>query len=177
MNENIERCLIAENEIKRRIDVLANEILEEMKEKEFMVIFLLKGALVFAADLCRRLPVALEIESLNVSSYKGGMESSGVIEFLDTRFPDVKGRSVLLIDDILDTGRTLHTVSNKLNEMGVSQLRRCVLLSKDKKRDVDVGVEHVAFTIGDEFVVGYGLDYKGKYRNLPYVGILKKDSI
>jgi hypoxanthine phosphoribosyltransferase len=132
----------------------------------------LKGALVFMADLLRRVPLRLEIECLNVASYHGGTESSGQVDFLDQKLPDVKGRCVLLIDDILDTGRTLDAVSAKLREMGAREVKTCVLLTKDKKRAAEVEADYSAFEIADEFVVGYGLDYDGKYRNLPYVGVL-----
>lgn len=177
MNQDIEKVLIAEEVIEKRIDVLAKRILKEMGEEELVVILLLKGALVFAADLCRRMPVPLQIECLNVSSYHGGMESSGTVNFLDSKLPEVKGKSVLLVDDILDTGRTLHAVSAKLKELGAEKLERCVLLSKDKERAEEVEAEHVGFVIGDEFVVGYGLDYQGRYRNLPYIGILKESAV
>lgn len=173
MNEKIERILIDEAVIGKRIDVIAEKIVQEMEGDEFVVVLLLKGALVFAADLCRRMPVPLQIECLNVSSYHGGTESSGQVDFLDTKLPDVTGKKVLLVDDILDTGRTLHAVSQKLSAMGAAELKTCVLLSKDKERAQEVESDYVGFVIGDEFVVGYGLDYEGRYRNLPYIGVLK----
>ena len=105
------------------------------------------------------------------------MESSGQVDFLDRKLPVVKGRSVLLVDDILDTGRTLEAVSAKLLELGAREVKTCVLLTKDKERAAEVEADYSAFEIGDEFVVGYGLDYDGKYRNLPYVGVLKTSVI
>ena len=139
-----------------------------------MVVVILKGALVFTADLLRQLPVKLEIETLNVASYHGGTESSGKVDFLDRNLPDVKGRRVLLIDDILDTGRTLHAVGERMREQGAVEVKTCVLLSKDRERAEEVEADFVGFVIGDEFVVGYGLDYEGRYRNLPYVGVLNE---
>ena len=127
------------------------------------------------ADLCRRLPVPLEIETLGVASYHGGTESSGVVEFLDTKLPEVKGRHILLIDDILDTGRTLKAVKERLLAIGAVTVKTSVLLSKEKERAEEVGADYIGFEIGDEFVVGYGLDYQGRYRNLPYVGVLKEE--
>jgi hypoxanthine phosphoribosyltransferase len=173
MDRDIERVLIDEGEIARRLDELAAELLEDFCHEPILVIGLLKGALVFMADLLRRLPVPLEIECLNVASYHGGSESSGVVEFLDRVLPEVAGRRVLVIDDILDTGRTLAAVGAWLRAAGAAEVRTCVLLAKDKPRAAEVAADYVGFGIGDEFVVGYGLDYRGRYRNLPFVGVLR----
>ncbi|MBL6922083.1 MAG: hypoxanthine phosphoribosyltransferase [Akkermansiaceae bacterium] len=178
MNEDIEKVLIAEEVIERRLDVIAERIRSDFaKEDSLQVVGILKGALVFMADLLRRVPLRLEIECLNVASYHGGTESSGQVDFLDVKLPEVQGRSVLVLDDILDTGRTLAAVSEKLYEMGAKDVKTCVLLTKDKERAAEVEADYSAFEIGDEFVVGYGLDYDGKYRNLPYVGVLKESVI
>lgn len=173
MRNDIERILIDEAVIERRLDHMAREIERDFPEGTLVVIILLKGALVFAADLLRRVPRQLELECLNVASYHGGMESSGNVDFLDRNFPEVKGRDVLLLDDILDTGRTIAAVAARLREEGASAVRTAVLLAKDKTRAAEVEADYVGFEIGDEFVVGYGLDYQGRYRNLPYVGVLK----
>lgn len=173
MRNDIERILIDEAVIEKRLDSMALEIEQDFPGGTLLVIILLKGALVFAADLLRRVPRALEIECLNVASYHGGLESSGKVDFLDRHFPEVRGRHVLLLDDILDTGRTLHAVGQRLMEEGAVAVHTAVLLAKDKERAEEVNADYVGFEIGDEFVVGYGLDYNGKYRNLPYVGVLK----
>ncbi len=174
MHEDIEKVLIAEEVIERRLDVIAEKIHTDFAhEKSLQVVAILKGALVFMADLLRRVPLKLEIECLNVASYHGGTESSGQVDFLDQKLPDVEGRSILIVDDILDTGRTLEAVGAKLIEMGARDVKTCVLLTKDKERAAEVEADYSAFEIGDEFVVGYGLDFDGKYRNLPYVGVLK----
>ena len=172
MNEAIERILIDEAVIGKRLDAMAREIERDFPRGPLVVVILLKGALVFAADLLRRVPRVLEIECLNVASYHGGTESSGQVAFLDRHFPDVRGRHVLLLDDILDTGRTLHAVARRLGEEGALAVHTAVLLAKDKPRAVAVTADYVGFEIGDEFVVGYGLDYQGKFRNLPYVAVL-----
>ena len=174
MHEDIEKVLIAEEVIGRRLEVIARKVEEDFAgEESLQVVAILKGALVFMADLLRRVPLKLEIECLSVASYHGGTESSGKVNFLDQVLPDVSGRCVLLLDDILDTGRTLAAVSEKLRTMGAREVKTCVLLTKDKERAADVEADYSAFEIGDEFVVGYGLDFDGNYRNLPYVGVLK----
>lgn len=178
MHEDIEKVLIAEEVIGKRLDVIARKVHEDFAgEDSLQVVAILKGALVFMADLLRRVPLKLEIECLNVASYHGGTESSGQVDFLDQKLPDVSGRCVLLLDDILDTGRTLAAVSEKLRTMGAREVKTCVLLTKDKERAAEVEADYSAFEIEDEFVVGYGLDYDGKYRNLPYVGVLKPEVI
>ena len=138
---------------------------------------ILKGALVSAVKRVRRLQKALEIECVNVGSYNGGKESSGQVDFLDAKLPPVEGRHVLVLDDILDTGRTLAAVEKKLREQGAQKVKSCVLLSKEKERAAEVEADFVGFGIGDEFVVGYGLDFRGLYRNLPYIGVLKEEVI
>lgn len=173
MKQDIERVLVDEEVIERRLDSMAKEIELDFPAGPIVVIILLKGALVFAADLLRRIPRELYIECLNVASYHGALESTGTVDFLDRYFPEVRGKHILLLDDILDTGRTLAAVTKRLMEEGASAVHSGVLLAKDKKRDEEVEADYVGFEIGDEFVVGYGLDYKGKYRNLPYVGVLK----
>lgn len=176
MHQDVERILVSEEVIQHRIDGLAKRILEKGDEN-IMVVVLLKGALVFAADLFRRMPVMLDLECLNVSSYDGGMESRGVVKFLDTSLPNFKGKRVIVVDDIYDTGLTMKSVCDKIKKSDALSVESCVLLAKDKKHDVEHELDYVGFTIGDEFVIGYGLDYQGKYRNLPYIGVLKSEAI
>lgn len=171
--ENVERILIDEQVIERRLDVMAEEIHHDFPAGAIVAVVLLKGAFVFAADLLRRIPRPLEIECFNVASYHGGTQSSGEVVFLDHAIPDLTNKNVLLLDDILDTGLTLSQVRKKLLEQGVSQVKTCVLLAKDRPRVAEVESDYTGFVINDEFVVGYGLDYMGHYRNLPYVGVLK----
>ncbi|TAE91743.1 MAG: hypoxanthine phosphoribosyltransferase [Verrucomicrobia bacterium] len=173
--EDIERILIDEKVIEKRLDAMAEQIDREFPSGPIVALILLKGALVFAADLLRRLPRPLDIECLKVASYHGGTESSGVVTFLDHALPDVQGRHVLLLDDILDTGRTLQAVTQRLLSEGCAAVHTAVLLAKDRTREAEIDADYVGFVIGDEFVVGYGLDYKGRYRNLPFVGVLKSD--
>lgn len=173
MEEDVDKVLIAEEVIDKRLDVMAERIQHDFPGEVMVVIVLLKGAFVFAADLTRRLPRMLEIECLNVASYHGGTESSGKVDFLDRRLPEIDGRQVLVLDDILDTGRTLRAVVDRLLADGAAQVKTGVLLAKEKARAEAVEADYVGFHIGDEFVIGYGLDYHGRYRNLPYIGTLK----
>lgn len=177
MRNDIERVLIDEEVIGKRLDVMASEIESDFPEGPIVVIILLKGALVFAADLLRRIPRILDLECLHVASYHGGLESSGKVDISEHHFPEVTGRHVLLLDDILDTGRTLDAVSRRLIGEGAKAVHSAVLLAKDKGRAAEVDADYTGFVIADEFVVGYGLDYQGRYRNLPFIGVLKEEAI
>lgn len=177
MENDIEKILITEEVIRNRLDVLASEIRRDFPDEVLVVIVILKGALVFAADLLRRVPGMLEIECLNVASYHGETVSSGKVDFLDRKLPVVAGRKVLVLDDILDTGRTLRAVTERLSGLGAREVRTAVLLAKDRTDSSEVFVDYVGFAIEDEFVVGYGLDYRGRYRNLPYVATLRAGSL
>ena len=170
----ITRVLIDERAIADRIAILALEITEFFRGKPLTVVAVLNGSLLFAADLLRRVPLPLKLDCLSVASYHGATESSGMVAFSQPVLPEVRGRHVLLLDDILDTGRTLHAVRERLlAEAGPAEVRIAVLLSKRKQRAMPVVADYVAFEIEDEFVVGYGLDYQGQYRNLPVIGVLR----
>lgn len=177
MHDDIEKVLIDEQVIQKRLAVLADKLMADFEGRPIVVVALLKGAILFMADLLRKLPLPMEIECLNVASYHGGTSSCGEVTFLDQSLPDVGGKVVLLLDDILDTGRTLEAVKTKLKEQGAAEVKTCVLLSKDIEREVIKEADYTGFVIGDEFVVGYGLDYQGRYRNLPFVGVLKDSAI
>lgn len=174
MLDDIERILFHEQTILSRLDEVAGEITEAYRDKELTVVAVLNGSLIFAADLLRRIPLPLQLECLSVASYHGGTESSGVVTFDQISFPDVNGRHVLIVDDILDSGRTLHAICALLREKATpASIQICVLLRKEKQRAQEMEAHYVAFEIGDEFVIGYGLDYLQRYRNLPFVGVLK----
>lgn len=177
MHEDIEKVLIDEDVIQRRLTVLAEKIIADFEGKPMVAVALLKGAVLFVADLIRHIPLPMEFELLNVSSYHGGLKSSGEVLFLDKEQPDLHGKHVLLLDDILDTGLTMEAVTAKLREQGAEVVKTCVLLAKDIPRETVKEADYTGFVIGDEFVVGYGLDYQDRYRNLPYVGILKESAI
>ena len=174
--DDIERILFHEQTILSRLDVLAQEITEVYRDQELTVIAVLNGSLIFAADLLRRLPLPLKLDCISVSSYHGGTESSGVVTFDQLSTPDITGRHVLIVDDILDSGRTLHAICARLRrEAQPRSVRVCVLLRKRRPRAEDLEADFVGFDIDDEFVIGYGLDYQERYRNLPFVGVLKSE--
>ena len=174
MRDDVEKILFHESTILVRLDELAAQITEDYRAKELTVVAVLNGSLIFMADLLRRVPLPLRLDCLSVSSYHGGTESSGVVTFDQLSLPDIDGRHVLILDDILDSGRTLHAISAKLRaETKPLSVRSCVLLAKKKERAVEAAADYVGFEIGDEFVVGYGLDYEERYRNLPFVGVLR----
>ena len=163
----LDRVLIHERAIAIRLDEMAAEITRYYQGKPLTVVAVLNGSLLFAADLLRRMPLPLKLECISVASYHDGAESSGVVTFRQTVLPEVAGRDVLLLDDILDTGRTLHAIRRRLiDEANPVSVRIAVLLRKRKTRAVALEADYTGFDIGDEFVVGYGLDYQGHYRNL-----------
>jgi len=175
---DIDRVLVTEDAIRERVRSLGAEIERSTDTHELTLVLLLHGSIFFAADLMRALTLPLYVESIRVASYHGGTTSSGTLAMEATRFDHLRDRDVLLVDDILDTGRTLHAVRESLaSEVGVRSLRSCVLLDKAVSRAVSFRADYVGFTIGNEFVVGYGLDYQGRYRNLPFIGTLKPEIV
>ena len=176
MLNDIERTLYLEQAILSRLDELAAQITADYTERDLTVIAVLNGSLFFMADLLRRIQLPLRLDSLSVSSYHGGTQSTGLVTFDQTSLPDVKGRHVLILDDILDTGLTLNAIRDRLlAEASPASVRICVLLRKEKPRARELEADYVGFDIGDEFVVGYGLDFDERYRNLPFIGVLKPE--
>jgi hypoxanthine phosphoribosyltransferase len=174
MRADVDHILFHEQTILSRLDDLARQITEEYLGKELTVIAVLNGSLMFAADLLRRIPLPLKLDCISVSSYHGGTESTGIVTFDQLSMPDINGRHVLIVDDILDTGRTLEAICGKLRSAAQPRsIRICVLLRKKKIRSADLAADFVGFDIGDDFVVGYGLDYQEQYRNLPFIGVLR----
>jgi hypoxanthine phosphoribosyltransferase len=177
MQADLERILFDEATIHRRLDELAARISEDYRDRELTVIAILNGSVILMADLLRRIPLPLKLDCLSVASYHGGTKTMGELVFRQVSLPDVAGRHVLILDDILDSGVTLATIREKLEEAGPSSVRICVLLVKTKRRVRAVEPDYVGFEIADEFVVGYGLDYMEHYRNLPCIGVLRKELI
>ncbi|MGF1655625.1 MAG: hypoxanthine phosphoribosyltransferase, partial [Verrucomicrobiales bacterium] len=173
---DIGRILLTAETIEKRLDELAETITQDYRSQAqpLTVVVILTGALVFAADLLRRIPLAMRIECLSASSYYSGKQTSGQVSLGQLDHLTVSGRPVLILDDILDSGLTLHAVQSRLQErMKGAQAKICVLLRKDRPRQAQVDADYVAFDIENEFIVGYGLDFSGRYRNLPYIGVLK----
>ena len=177
MQDDLDRTLFDETTILARLDEIAANISADYRERELTVIAILNGSLIFMADLLRRIPLPLKLDCLSVASYHGGLDTSGEVIFRQVALPDIQGRDVLLLDDILDSGNTLAAIREKLSTAGPRSMRVCVLLRKKKVRSRPVDADYVGFEIEDEFVVGYGLDYMERYRNLPCIGVLRKELI
>ena len=177
MQGDLDRVLFDEQSILARLDEMAAEITRDYRERELTVIAVLNGSLIFMADLLRRIPLPLKLDCLSVASYHGGTKSTGEVVFKQVLLPDVKGRHILILDDILDSGLTLNAIRRRLEELNPLSVRVCVLLEKQIPRAAAVDADYIGFRIGNEFVVGYGLDYMERYRNLPCIGVLRKELI
>jgi hypoxanthine phosphoribosyltransferase len=169
--EEVERILITEEQIAARIKSLAREIERDFRGREMVIISLLNGTVMFLADLMRHLNLPMRMDFIGVSSYGLGTESGEIVFTKELRL-DVRGRDVLLIDDILDTGRTLRHVLPRLRMFKPRRIKVCVLLDKPSRRIEKIQADYAGFEIPDYFVVGYGLDFAERYRNLPFVGVL-----
>jgi hypoxanthine phosphoribosyltransferase len=174
VQSDIERVLFDAPAIHKRLEEMASQIMADYPDRELTVIAILTGSLMFMSDLLRRIELPLRLDCLSVISYHGKAQTSGKVIFKQLDVPDVAGRDVLILDDILDTGHTLAAVREKLETAKPRSIRICVLLRKRKERARNVDADYIGFEIDDEFVVGYGLDFMGRYRNLPYIGVLKK---
>ena len=163
--------------IHKRLDEMAAQITADYSDRELTVIAILTGSLMFMSDLLRRIPLPLKLDCLSVASYHGKTQTSSEVVFTQLAVPDVAGRDVLILDDVLDSGHTLASVRKRVETAMPRSIRVCVLLSKRKQRACVVDTDYVGFEIDDEFVVGYGLDFMERYRNLPYLGVLKKELI
>jgi len=175
MRGDLAKVLFDEPAIHRRLDDMAAQISDDYRDRELTVIAVLHGSLMFVADLLRRIPLPLKLDCLRVASYHGKGQSSGAVVFKQITVPDVAGRDVLILDDILDSGHTLAAVRETLETAKPHSIRVCVLLSKKKQRAREVDPDYLGFEIEDEFVVGYGLDFRERYRNLPYIGVLRRE--
>ncbi|MBL8861388.1 MAG: hypoxanthine phosphoribosyltransferase [Planctomycetes bacterium] len=174
MHADVDRILFSESEIVAGIDRVAREVTRAYTGRDFTVVSVLKGSCVFASDLIRRIPIPLELAFLAASSYGDGTEAGRLeVNFFPTG-NEIEGRNLLLVDDILDTGRTLHALKHELALRGAAEVRTCVFLDKPSRRAVPLQADFRAFEVENLFVVGYGLDFAGRYRNLPYVASLRE---
>lgn len=175
MHKDIKKILISEEEISRRCEQLGQQITEDYKNDEApILVSVLKGSFMFMADLSKRINLDSEMEFMCVSSYSGTDTTGSVKIIMDLR-QDVKGKNILIVEDIIDTGVSLSKVVRMLKDRGAKSVKIVTLLDKRERREVEIEGDYVGFVVPNEFVVGYGLDFNEKYRNLPYVGVLKEE--
>lgn len=167
------RELISEQKVDKRIEELGKQISEDYAGKSIHLICILKGGSFFMCELAKRITVPVSIDFMSVSSYGNATSSSGNIKIKKDLDDPIEGKEVLVVEDIIDSGRTLHYLTKILKERGAKSVRLCTLLDKPERREVEVKTDYVGFQIPDEFVVGYGLDYAQKYRTLPYIGVVE----
>lgn len=173
LEQDIERVLFSEEAIDRRLGEMAGQINRDYAGREPMLISVLRGSFVFMADLTRKIQLPCTVDFMAVSSYGKGTSSSGQVQITKDLSDDIEGKDILVVEDILDSGNTLSYLMKILQARHPASMKLCTLLDKPSRRTVPVEVDYVGFTIPDEFVVGYGLDFAERYRNLPYIGILK----
>ena len=175
MKEDVLRVLLSEDEIREKVRELGGKITADYKNSNLMLVTVLKGAVVFLADLMRQIDVPAEIDFMVVSSYGSGVKSGGVVKIVKDLDVPLAGKDILIVEDILDAGLTLSYIKELLESRGPRSIRIATLLDKPSRRKVDLQADYIGFSVPDEFVIGYGLDYDEKYRNLPYIGILKPE--
>lgn len=173
MDNDIERVLYSVQDIQEACKRLGTQMAEEYKDKNPLIVGVLKGAALFMTDVIRQMDISAELDFIDVSSYHGGTESSGEVKLEHDLSIDVAGRDIIIVEDIIDSGRSLKFMLDLLKERHVNSIKVCTLLDKPSGRVVEAKADYVGFIVPNEFVVGYGLDYRNQYRNLPYVGVLK----
>ena len=172
MKNDICRVLISEEQLKEKVTELGAQISRDYEGKKLLLVSILKGSVVFMADLMRAITIPARIDFMSVSSYGSGVKTSGVVKIIKDLDLNLEGYDVLIVEDILDSGMTLSYLVELLKSRNPASVEICSLLDKPERHKVEIALKYKGFTIPDEFVVGYGLDYSEKYRNLPYVGIL-----
>lgn len=173
MLDDIEEVLLESGQIKKRVEELGAQISADYQGKNLLMVSVLKGSVVFMADLLREVKIPARIDFMSVSSYGAGVKTSGVVKIIKDLDIPLEGYDLLIVEDILDSGLTLHYIIDILKSRKPKSIAICTLLDKPECRKVEVKTNYSGFTIPDRFVVGYGLDYDEKYRNLPFIGILK----
>ncbi|MDO4188809.1 MAG: hypoxanthine phosphoribosyltransferase [Lachnospiraceae bacterium] len=174
MAEHVE-VLLSEEEVDKRISEIGEQITKDYAGKDVHLICVLKGGSFFMCELAKRIDLEVSIDFMSVSSYGDDTKSSGVVKIIKDLDESIKDKHVIVVEDIIDSGRTLSYLLQNLNERGPASLGLCTLLDKPERRVVEVNVDYTGFQIPDEFVVGYGLDYAQRYRTLPYIGIVRFD--
>lgn len=175
MLQDIERILISEEELQARIKELGAQLAQDYGDKKPVFVGVLKGVVNFFKDMVTATPILCQYDFMAVSSYGSGTASSGNVQLLKDISTDIKGRHVVILEDILDSGLTLKFVTERLMSMEPASLKICTLLDKPERRRVDIHADYIGFTVPNAFVVGYGLDYEEFYRNLPFIGVLKPE--
>ena len=168
------KVLLTEEEVDEKIKVLGKKISEDYAGKSVHLVCVLKGGVFFTCELAKRITVPVSLDFMSVSSYGDGITSSGAVKIIKDLDEPLEGKNVLIVEDIIDSGNTLHYLVEILYKRHPESIRICTLLDKPERRTADVKVDYVGFNIPDEFVVGYGLDYAQKYRNLPYIGVVEQ---
>jgi len=175
MENDVGEVLITREQVREKTSELGRQITEDYKDKDPLLICVLKGGLMFLADLMREIQLPLEIDFMAVSSYGDSTESRGVVRILMDLERNIRGRHVLIVEDIIDTGGTLNYIIENLRTRDPASIKICTLLNKPARRVLNIPIDYVGFVIPDKFVIGYGLDFGEIYRNLPYVGVLKPE--
>lgn len=175
MEQDIKKVLASEEEIAQAVKRLGAQISEDYKDKNLLLVSVLKGSVVFMADLMRAITIPCQIDFMSVSSYGSGVKTSGVVKILLDLNNPVAGYDVVIVEDILDSGLTLSYIISNIQSRSPASIKICTLFDKPSRRQVPIEADYVGMKVPDEFVVGYGLDYNEKYRNLPYVGVLKPE--
>lgn len=175
MDKVIKKILVSEEEISEKVKELGNQIYEDYKDKDLMLVGILKGAVIFMSDLARAIKKPIFIDFMDVSSYGTASISTGNVKIIKDLDYDISGKDILIVEDIVDTGKTLAYLKDNLTRRGANSVKVCTLLDKPDRRQAEVKIDYCGFEIPDEFVVGYGLDFSEKYRNFPYVGALKEE--
>lgn len=175
LDNDVAEILITEEQIKARTRELGRQISKDYEGQDLLLVCVLKGAVTFLADLMRQITIPHAIDFMAISSYGAGTESSGIVRILKDLDTNIEGRNVLIVEDIIDTGRTLHYITENLKTRRPKSLRICTLLTKPSRREIEIPLDYVGFEIPNKFVIGYGLDFAEIYRSLPYIGVLKKE--
>ncbi len=175
MNNDISKVLYSEEQIASIVSELGAKISEDYKDKNLLMVSVLKGSVVFMSDLMRAVTIPCEIDFMSISSYGNKTKSSGTVRILKDLDRDIANYDVLLVEDILDSGKTLNYLIELLYARNPASIRICTLFDKPDRREVDIYADYKGLLVPDEFIVGYGLDYAEKYRNLPYIGVLKDE--
>jgi hypoxanthine phosphoribosyltransferase len=173
IHDDVEEVLLTGDRIQARVAELGTQLAADYAGRDPVLVSVLKGSIVFLADLVRRMEIPLSIDLMEVSSYGASTESSGQVRILKDLSMTIEGRDVIVVEDIIDTGLTLNYLLRYLHDKGPASIRICCLLDKPARRLADITIDYRGFTIPDRFVIGYGLDYDERYRNLPYIGVLR----